>query len=297
MTLRRLLAVVAPVVVAAFVTLTAGTARADFLPDCGNLDLTSTASCQLQTSGGCTASCTPINFTAQCSATVEAMCSGGCTGGVDVSCTGSCTGSCMASCTGNPGGFNCQASCDADAMASCSGQCASSNDMTTCTAQCQASISARCNASCSVTPPMVDCMAGCQAACQGSCTAQSNLSCDLSCQAKLYAGCTSMLTGGCTANCMAPMGALFCNGQFVDVDQNALAACENELSSLINVQVSGEASCSGDECMAMAKGSISCAVASPGLVGTSVPLVGIGLALAMAALVIARRRRGVVVEG
>jgi hypothetical protein len=104
-----------------------------------------------------------------------------------------------------------------------------------------------------------------------------------------YANCTAMLTGGCMLNCTTPMGALFCNGQFVNVNQSALTACENELASLINVQVSGEASCSGDECMASAKGSISCAVASPGLVGTSVPLAGIGLGLA--ALVIARRRR------
>jgi MYXO-CTERM domain-containing protein len=105
-----------------------------------------------------------------------------------------------------------------------------------------------------------------------------------------------MLQGGCTANCNAMGGTLSCNGQFVSVNQSQLNACEMQIAQLLpTVTVTGEASgsCSDDggtdECMVQAKGSVSCAVASPGIAATSAPLAGLGLGLL--GLVLVRRRR------
>jgi hypothetical protein len=106
-----------------------------------------------------------------------------------------------------------------------------------------------------------------------------------------------MLQGGCTANCNAMGGTLSCDGQFVSVNQSQLNACEMQIEQLLpTVTVTGEASGScnddngTDECMAQAKGSVSCAVAKPGVGLTSgVPLAGLGLGLL--GLVVTRRRR------
>ena len=285
MTYRRSLTAIAATAFAALVTFTAGSARASFLPACGNVDVSSTASCTVDPPD-CMAQCTPVAFEASCSASLEVGCMGGCNVSVDASCNTSCEASCNTSCTA--GSFDCQGSCEAQAMGTCTSQCASSDDMTTCTAQCQASVSARCNVSCTASPPT--CTGGCQAACQGSCSASANASCDISCQAKGFVSCQSMLTGGCSASCSSG-GALVCNGQFVNVNQSQLSACENQIAMLLpNVTVTGEASasCSNGECDAQAKGSVSCGV-TPGYTPFSAgfAFIGVGLALGVAA----RRRR------
>src|SRR5512140_3271198 len=87
-------------------------ARADILSSCGNLDIAGNAHCELDTSGGCTARCTPVTFEASCAAQLETTCAGQCTASIDASCSTSCNASCDASCTANPGNFTCQGSCE-----------------------------------------------------------------------------------------------------------------------------------------------------------------------------------------
>src|SRR5579862_8849565 len=78
------------------VVFTPSSAHADVLSSCGNLDFAGNETCSIQTSGGCTAQCTPISFQASCSAQLEVGCQGMCTASADVNCTGSCSGSCEA---------------------------------------------------------------------------------------------------------------------------------------------------------------------------------------------------------
>jgi hypothetical protein len=41
-----------------------------------------------------------------------------------------------------------------------------------------------------------------------------------------HAGCSVSATGGCTVDCKAPTGALFCNGQYVNITKvPACVAC------------------------------------------------------------------------
>ncbi len=57
------------------------------------------------------------------------------------------------------------------------------------------------------------------------------------------------------AECSTEEGALFCDGNYVDHGGN-LAECVDSLRGLLNIMVSGSASCEGNSCMA--EGSISC---------------------------------------
>src|SRR3984957_9574407 len=105
-------AVAAASMLGALVAFFPGTAHAVVLSDCGNIDLSGNESCTLETSGGCTADCTPGNFELQCSADLEASCSGMCNATINASCTSSCVSSCTGGCTS--GSFSCEGSCDTD---------------------------------------------------------------------------------------------------------------------------------------------------------------------------------------
>jgi MYXO-CTERM domain-containing protein len=268
-------------------------ARADILSSCGNIDVQASEMCTLQTSGGCMASCTPINFQASCAAQLETTCSGSCTATATATCTGSCSGNCVSNCMANQGSFSCQGSCEADCDTSCSGQCSGmamgSMAQGQCQASCKASCGGHCQAQCMGTPPSASCTAQCQASCQGSCNAQANLMCDINCQTMGYASCETSLMGGCTAQCSQPNGALFCNGQYVDTGNN-LQNCINDLKSALNIQVMGSAmgSCSGSQCTGQAQGSAKCS-ASPGNHGGGLAI-GFGV-LGFAGIGMARRRR------
>jgi MYXO-CTERM domain-containing protein len=108
-------------------------------------------------------------------------------------------------------------------------------------------------------------MAKCSASCEGSCTAEANVDCQVTCQSGGYLTCSADLMGGCTTACETPNGALFCDGQYVDV-AGSLEACllflEDELEIDVDGYVSGE--CIGNTCTAEAGASCSCRAGAPG---------------------------------
>ena len=279
----KFFAAVAGFMLGALVAFFPATAHATYLSACGNIDLTGNESCTLETSGGCTGSCMPVNFDVTCAASLEASCGGTCHGTIDASCSATCVSSCMGGCTAPS--FSCQGSCETDCQGHCSAQCASDMNQSECTASCNQSCGTNCQASCTGSPGMCSAVS-CQAACQGSCQAQANFSCDISCQEMGYASCQTMVTGGCTAQCSEPQGALFCNGQFINLDPSQLEACQAQLTSLLNIQFSGSGSCSGGNCTAA--GTASCGQIAPGAMPMSEGFLAVGLG---AGIIGAVRRR------
>jgi hypothetical protein len=219
-------------------------------PD-GTIVIDDPTSCEFVVSGGCSAQCTPVNFTLSCS--------GQCDVDASVDCTGSCQTDCESSCT--PGSIDCEGDCETDCSGNCESECSSDSGDTDCVTNCQGTCHTDCQESCTVNPP--DCQTACQSECQGSCKGQAQVDCNV--------GCVSNLTGGCTANCSAPSGAFFCDGQFVDVTD--ISQC----SFTLDLNVSGAASAS-------------CA-ASPTLGGGPLDLSAIGVAVAGVGIVAARRRK------
>lgn len=273
------------------------------LESCGNINVKAEAQCKVETSGGCSAKCTPVSFHAACEGKAVVQCDGQCTGTVDAECTGSCETDCSAKCKVDPGNYNCagscEASCGADCEATCQGQASGSSGSGTasgdCKAQCQANCNGKCSASCSGTPPSADCSAKCKSSCSGKCQAKVTAKCQVDCQAKFdEVKCESDLKGGCDVKCMDPKGAIFCDGQYVD-DGGHLEDCANSLAAALNIKVEGSASadCSGNQCSAEAKGSVSACSTSPQEAPHTPPLApGLIVLGAIGATIARRSRRG-----
>ena len=224
---------------------------------CGNIHVEANAECEVRGGIECEGMCTPVTVRAQCAGDLAWECRGGCEGNleVDVECSGSCNTDCMAECEADFEAFDCQGSCFADCEASARAQCSTGDDE--CFAAAEGSCEAECEVSCSPPSARVDCSASCEASCNASCSASSEayLDCQVDCQRPQFPSCEASIQGGCEVACETEQGALFCDGNYVDHDGN-LEECLDSLRGLLNVMVSGSASCSGNSCEA--EGAISC---------------------------------------
>lgn len=238
---------------------------------CDNIQLAATGQCDFEVSGGCEALCTPLSFTAACD--------GQCSASASLDCSGSCGVDCEAQCMVDPGGFDCTGSCEADCEARCTEGCSDAG----CQASCNASCSHRCDIQCTATPPSADCTAKCEASCNASCEVQANIDCSLSCSVDLE--------GGCKVKCTEPDGALFCDGQYVNV-VGTVDDCISYLESQ-GLKVNFSASCDASGCEASA--SVGCS-AAPYVGAAADNRWGVGaiagLMMGLGMIVSRRRRRG-----
>jgi len=261
--------------------------KAASLSQCGNINVQANATCKVESGVTCEGNCTPIS----CSGALYAQCQGSCNftpPSCDISCSGTCEGKCSA--TAN---FDCSADCKGTCGGSCESKCTahcqSDADQTTCVANCNASCTATCQGECDATCSAnadVTCQGKCTASCKGSCNASAHIDCQATCQANGYLDCE----GGCKFACERQgSGGLFCDGQYVD-DNDNLSGCVSAIEKAINIKVdtSGSASCSGNSCQAEGKASASCALSR---VGEKKGLSGGILALVAAGLAIGVRRR------
>lgn len=184
----------------------------------GEVTINDTTSCHFETAGGCTAKCTPVNFTATCGGT--------CSASADATCTDTCTAKCTTACTTTPATFSCKNYCSTDCQAGCMGSCTGGN----CAAECSASCDQQCTEKCTVHPGSTDCTTECADSCTGSCTVEANATCDVN--------CATMLTGGCTTKCSQPSGGLFCDGQFIDISD--VSNCNFSFSVNASGQLTGD---------------------------------------------------------
>ncbi len=258
---------------------------------CGGIDFPEGVSCEVQTSGGCTAACTPVNVDTQCAVTLTGGCSGMCTAQAQASCTGSCNMQCQTDCMANAS-FDCDASCNTQCQGDCTSECSDSMNQSQCTSTCNANCSSNCNASC-MGQASASCQGKCTGSCQGQCTASANIACELSCTPpSAYVNCETTVTGGCKTACSQPSGALFCNGQYVDTSKTSLDDCLQALLSQYNIKASGYAysTCTNGTCTSNTGGNVSCAAATPG--SGDFAFGGIaGLGMLGFGLAFARRRR------
>jgi len=233
--------------------------------------LTGNIECHVEVKGGCEVDCSSLKF--------EAGCSGGCTATGTTMCTDTCGTKCVAEC--DPAALDCYAGCHAECDAPATAECKTKEPGADCVAEGKAHCDMHCDSACQV--PDTNCSEHCTACCTGTCDTQINYDCDFNCFADL--------SGGCTADCEAPSGALFCNGQYIGVDD--VEGCITELAAKgINVDVSarGEVKCDLTGCNGNGSGSAGFCSYSPGT--ADVALGGAGaLLLGMAGALTLRRRR------
>ncbi len=257
---------------AAPVVLVVSPALADTPASEGCLFATAT-SCELvPPTADCSAQCTPGSFVAECD--------GSCNVDADADCTGGCAADCQATCTVDPGSFSCSETCESSCNSSCMSSC--TGDSGDCASDCMLDCPNRCGIQCDATPPSADCTAECQASCNASCQVQANIDCHVMCT-------SSVVLPTCTADCQAPQGALFCDGQYVDL-ATATTDCINYLESqgVTVTETCSVGSAGGSSCAA----SLGCSASSVGatnqdrwgFLGITGIMMGLGLA-------VSRRRR------
>jgi hypothetical protein len=242
-----------------------GVSSAGALDACGAVTLPLTAHCQVEPPGiSCQTRCTPLNMQLSCARQLFTECSPQCTVQVVPTEVQVCVDTCAPQCTVNPGSFDCSADCGAKCTADCSTTCATASDTAGCTASCQASCTGYCEADCKAVLPTMTCQEKCQQSCHGIHTARVNMDCQLQCHTvERYTNCEVKLTGGCQTQCQASQGALFCDGQYINVSSN-LQQCIQSLkdgSFIVELlQVTGLESCG-----AVVKGLSTCKIEPPGI--------------------------------
>lgn len=242
-----------------FAAVAPATASAAGPEACGGIDFWSVSECHFEFDGGCESQCEPLSF--------SAACDGQCNLDIEGSCTASCEASCTSECHYDPAQFSCEATCTADCRAGASAHCGADSS---CASYFEANCQAQCEGECSLVPPSASCEARCQSCCAGSCELQANAECELE--------CTANLEGGCVVDCRQPEGALFCDGQYIPVQD--LPTCVEYLISNFSVELEAEAH---------AEMTLTCATTPPGLGDTRAPLWLAGLAVGAALLRRGRR--------
>lgn len=267
------------------------------LDACGNVHVEVDAQCVVvPPSAQCKAMCDPISVEAACAADLSVECRGECDKLPSVTCMGDCRADCEGDCRVDPGKFDCKTRCEADCGGSCDTQCARAGNRTECETSCEGSCSAYCDSSCDIEAPSVDCDAHCEASCNGSCEVETNLDCQVACQSRGKVECTARVKGGCEVQCQAQEGALFCNGQYIDHDdqlQECVDALRAAVEAHVMIETSGESMCANGTCTASGRAKVKsdCAVLDPGAAnssGASSWLAGIAIGLGV---LLSRRRR------
>ncbi|MCP4447746.1 MAG: hypothetical protein GY811_20775 [Myxococcales bacterium] len=279
----RSLILIAPFVACAALIYQPATAEAG-IDACGDIYMDAEADCEVVAPGAeCETKCTPISVEVACAADLQVECSAECSGSATVECTGSCDASCQVDCDVDATAFDCSAYCTADCSGGCEAECSDSQ----CLASCEANCSATCDVDCEGLGVDATCTDKCESSCSGSCTAESTLECQTECSSSGFVDCTTDVQGGCETDCEATEGALFCDGQYVDVEGD-LDACIGALRDLLDIEVDGyaNAECDGNTCTAEAGASCSVSGGTGGALGSMAPF-----AFALAFFFSGRRRR------
>jgi len=79
------------------------------------------------------------------------------------------------------------------------------------------------------------CDTKCTPVCEDTCVAKANSTCQIDCQTNELESCQTTTVKTCQTDCHDSGGAIFCDGQFLDVSN--LKDCAAELASQLSITV------------------------------------------------------------
>jgi len=135
------------------------------------------------------------------------------------------------------------------------------------------------------------CDTKCTPVCEDSCTAKASNTCQIDCQTTNFESCQTTTTQTCQTDCHDDGGAIFCDGQFLNVTN--LKDCAAELAAQLSIKVDIDlhvaVTTNTDINNNGKKDSVKCSIAAPG--GDASGNVVLGFMAAGAVAAMARRRR------
>jgi hypothetical protein len=207
------------------------TARAKALDQCGNVFLSADSHCEFKPIEACMTTCSTTSVEQVCSEKTYTMCSSGCTTTDTTTCTKTHSDSCSKECDT----ISAKSSHEV-CVSECSDNCTSDavskkhfgGDSDKCSKGCAHDCNAQCD-TCSSSDQTTDCTTKCMSVTENECLEEVNRECVLSCQTDNYTSCETDTVNTCTTSCHDKGGALFCDGQFLEVSD--LQACADQLAS------------------------------------------------------------------
>jgi len=209
-------------------------ALATGLEQCGEVVLRDTdIRCELRTEEHCSASCSYGSVQSSCVAEIYEACERECTAMPSEECQTQCQETCTTNCTAPAVGeasTQCESLCVSDCEVTCTNPCGK------CDEACLHTCSDKCGEQCQSLQgdgQAPDCSTTCGTACTASCTAQANSQCQIDCQNRVFEECEPTMVERCVAEC--EIGAIFCNGQYLD--SSDVEECAAELGDETGIQV------------------------------------------------------------
>jgi hypothetical protein len=271
------------------------------LDACGGVYLSLDAQCEFVQKETCTTRCEDVAMETSCAAKLYGGCEVECTATAEVTCIETCGPSCAPTCetqatTPDAEPPNARGLCMSSCQQDCTDDCADSPNQGECRSSCAHTCGDICEKRCDE-EPAVECEPTCTVACAGSCEAQASSSCQVTCQAEQFTVCKTELVQHCEEECETTGGALYCDGQFLNVTE--LQACADqlhaELAIDVSVEIDVEVECTSSECEVDSGGKAE-GDAEGGCFSTIDPRGGLGgtlMALGIVGLHLVRRRRRV----
>lgn len=220
----------------ALVSLLAAPAAAQGIEECGNVYVESDANCGYLYDEECTESCTVGNVYDACAAITYPTCDQECTPVLEQSCVETCRTTCDPDCETLPAGAateNCFGLCFEECQGDCDAVCADVDDEEACEASCGYTCSVNCEGRCDEVGNDDTCDTTCTSACSGACEADSEQECQIDCQLREREACEAAVIARCETDCGGTDGALFCDGKYVDHQDN-LEQCVDYLEGFVD---------------------------------------------------------------
>lgn len=262
------------------------------LDACGGVFLSGDAKCQFVRDKECQTHCETTSVETACVASLQTSCESECTASSTTECTETCTPSCSEQCTTvekQSSQALCRSECAQDCSAKCDGQGGH------CEACCQQNCNVRCEDHCSANDTEEVCETKCSPVCEDSCVAKASSQCQIECQTTQFESCQTTTVQTCETDCQDKGGAIFCDGQFLNVTslKDCAAQLAAELDIDVDVSLDVDVDVDSDADVTVTHGGkkheAKCSVAAPGASGSGSVLGGLVLASALGAFL--RRRR------
>jgi MYXO-CTERM domain-containing protein len=260
------------------------------LAACGGVFLTGDAKCEFVRDQDCQTHCETTSVETACVASLETSCESECTASAETSCTETCTPSCTEQCT-TVEKQSSRGLCRSDCSQDCSAQCEGKDNKGRCESCCQQHCNVRCEDHCRDDDTEEVCDTKCTPVCEDSCVAKANNTCQIDCQTTNFESCQTTTTQTCQTDCHDDGGAIFCDGQFLNVTnlKDCVAELASQLSIKVDIDIDVAVTTNTDVNNNGKKDSVKCSIGPTG--GDASGNVVLGLMVAGALAAATRRRR------
>jgi MYXO-CTERM domain-containing protein len=204
------------------------------LERCGGVFLSGDAQCEFRREQDCQEHCEVVSVEQSCAAELYTSCESGCVAEATTVCTTNCAPVCVEECTVTPAQSSADI-CRTDCLADCDAKCENARNPECCRHACPHTCRKQCENRCNEDDQTIECAPKCVTACDGTCASTAQTTCQVECQTNQWESCQTVVREQCRTDCTDKGGAIFCDGQFLKVED--LDGCAADLSAQLSINL------------------------------------------------------------